>query len=67
MSQSGNNSSSSASSVSATQTLSVPIGKNLTNPATRTLTPLAGSIAFDSGLQKLFVGTATGWQQVTSV
>lgn len=67
MSQSGNNTSCSTSTVSATQVLSVPIGQNLTNALTRTLVPSVGSIAFDSVAQKLFVGTATGWQQVTSV
>jgi hypothetical protein len=67
MSQSGNNTSSSTSTVSVTQVLSVPIGKNLATPLTRTLIPSPGSIAFDSVAQKLFVGTATGWQQVTSV
>lgn len=61
MSQSGNNSSSSASTVSATQTLSVPIGKNLANALTRTLTPSAGSIAFDSGTEQLFYGTTSAW------
>lgn len=66
MSQSGNNTSTSTSTVSVSQVLSLPIGQNLSNPLTRTLAPSPGSIAFDSGLQKLYIGTTTGWVLVTS-
>lgn len=66
MSQSSNTASTTSSTISATQSLSVPIGKNLSSSSLRTLIPSVGKIAYDSGDAHLYVGTTSGWVQIAN-
>lgn len=48
----------------ATERLTLPTGKNLTNATSRTLVPTKGSMAYDSNLDLLYYGDTNQWLQV---
>jgi hypothetical protein len=64
MSQSGNNNAINSATISASQSLTVPIGKNLASATLRTLVPTSGAIAYDDGTNALYFGTPTAWVQL---
>jgi hypothetical protein len=53
-------------SFAATSRMGVPVGRNLTNPALRTLAPFNGSIGFDDIANIFVVGVGDSWTSSTS-
>ena len=64
MSQSGNNNSTNSATITATQRLTIPIGKNLSSATLRTLVPTQGAIAYDDVANGIFYGTSNQWVQL---
>jgi hypothetical protein len=63
-SQSGNNNSSNSATISATQSLTVPIGNNLASTTLRTLVPTQGAIAYNTTTNRLCFGSNGVWVEL---